>query len=138
MLPSSSCSTKVRVPCSTPALPPANRAACRPRAIALAAGLDADQPDAAIVDERVEDADGVAAAADAGDDGVGQPPGQLEDLRARLAADDRLELAHHQRIRMRPEHRAEQVVRVADVGHPVAHRFVDGVLQRAAAGVDAA
>ena len=37
---------------------------------------------------------------------------------------------------MRPERRAEQVVRVADVGHPVAHRFVDGVLQRLAAGID--
>ena len=91
----------------------------------------------AIVDERVEDADRVAAAADAGHDGVGQPAGQLEDLRARLAADHRLELAHHQRIRMRAEHRPEQVVRVADVGDPVAHRLVDGVLQRAAAGVDA-
>ena len=32
----------------------------------------------AIVDERVEDADGVAAAADAGDDGVGQPARLLE------------------------------------------------------------
>ena len=138
MLPSSSCSTKVRVPCSTPALPPANRAACRPRAICLAAGLDADQPDVAIVDERVEDAHRVAAAADAGDDRVGQPAGQLEDLRARLAADHRLELAHHQRIRMRPEHRSEQVVGVGDVGDPVAHRLVDRVLQRAAAGVDAA
>ena len=38
---------------------------------------------------------------------------------------------------MRSEHRAEQVVRVADVGDPVAHRLVDGVLQRAAAGIDA-
>ena len=92
----------------------------------------------AIVEERVEDADGVAAAADAGDDRVGQPAGLLQDLRARLAADHRLELAHHQRIRMRAEHRAEQVVGVADVGDPVAHRLVDGVLQRAAAGIDAA
>jgi hypothetical protein len=37
-----------------------------------------------VVDERVEDADGVAAAADAGDDGVGQPAGLREALRARL------------------------------------------------------
>ena len=103
----------------------------------LAAGLDADQPHVAVVEERVEDADRVAAAADARDDRVGQPAGLLEDLRARLAADHRLELAHHQRIRMRPEHGAEQVVGVADVRHPVAHRLVDGVLQRAAAGVDA-
>ncbi len=33
----------------------------------FAAGLDADQADVGIVDERIEDADGVAAAADAGD-----------------------------------------------------------------------
>ena len=38
---------------------------------------------------------------------------------------------------MRAEHRAEEIVGVADVCHPVAHRFVDRVLERAAAGVDA-
>ena len=48
----------------------------------LAAGLDADEPHAGVVDEGVEDADGVAAAADAGDDRVGQPAGLREDLRA--------------------------------------------------------
>ncbi len=124
------------MPCRTPALPPANRRRVAAARDALAAGLDADEPDVAIVDERVEDAHRVAAAADARHHGIGQASGQLEDLRPRLAADDRLELAHHQRIRMRPQHRTEEVVRVADVGDPVAHRFVDGVLQRAAAGVD--
>ena len=43
----------------------------------LAAGLDADEPDARVADERVEDAHGVAAAADARDDRIGQPAGQL-------------------------------------------------------------
>ena len=38
---------------------------------------------------------------------------------------------------MRAQHRAEQIVRGADVGDPVAHGFVDGVLERAAAGIDA-
>ena len=38
---------------------------------------------------------------------------------------------------MRPERRAEQVVRVFGPRDPVAHRFVDRVLERAAAGVDA-
>ncbi len=55
---------------------------------------------------------------------------------ARFAADDRLKLANHQRIGMRAERRAEQVIGVADIGHPVAHGLVDGVLQRLAAGVD--
>ena len=39
---------------------------------------------------------------------------------------------------MRAEDRSEEVVGVGDVGHPVAHRLVDRVLQRPAAGVDAA
>ena len=38
---------------------------------------------------------------------------------------------------MRPEHRPQQVVGVADIRDPVAHRFVDRVLQRPAAGIDA-
>ena len=39
---------------------------------------------------------------------------------------------------MRSEHRAEQVIAVGHVGDPVAHRLVDGVLQRLRAGVDTA
>ncbi len=103
----------------------------------LAAGLDANQPHVAILDEGIEDAHGVAAAADAGHDRCRQRAGLLEQLRARLPSDDRLKLAHHQRIRVRPEHRPQQVVRVADIRHPVAHRLVDRVLQRPAAGVHA-
>ena len=68
-------------------------------------------------------------------DDVGQPADLLEHLAPRLAADHRLELAHHQRVGMRPERRAEHVGGVGDVGHPVAHRLVDGVLERLAARV---
>ena len=39
---------------------------------------------------------------------------------------------------MRPEHAAQQIMRGADIGHPVAHGFVDGVLQSARAGIHAA
>ncbi len=67
----------------------------------------------------------------------GQPADLIETLAARLLADDGLELANHERIRVRPEDGSEQVVAVGDVGDPVAHRLVDGVLQRARAGVDA-
>ena len=42
---------------------------------AVAAGLHADQPDAGIIQEGVEDADGVGPAADAGHHRVGQPAG---------------------------------------------------------------
>ncbi len=38
---------------------------------------------------------------------------------------------------MRAEDGAEKIVRGADVGDPVAHGFVDGVFERAAAGIDA-
>ena len=62
----------------------------------------------------------------------GSRPMASRHLRARLLADDRLELADHQRVGMRTEHRAEQVIRLGDVGDPVAHRLVDGVLQRPA------
>ncbi len=51
-------------------------------------------------------------------------------LLARLAADDRLEVAHHHRIGMRPGDGADAVERRADIGHPVAQRFVHRVLER--------
>src|SRR5258705_4821616 len=108
-----------------------------PRRDRLAARFAADQPHARVVEEPIEDADGVAAATDAGDDHVGQAPRLLEDLRARFASDDGLELADHQRIGMRTERGAEQVIGIVDVGAPVAHRLVDGVLERAAARLDA-
>ena len=64
---------------------------------------------------------------------IRQPPGLGQDLLARLAPDDRLEIAHHGRVGMRAERRAQQVVGVAHIGHPVADGLVDGVFQGAAA-----
>ena len=86
--------------------------------------------------KRVEDADGVAAAADAGDDGVGQAAFGFEDLVAGFEADDAVEVADHGGIGMRAEGGAEQVVGVGDVGDPVAHGFADGVFEGAAAAGD--
>ena len=83
--------------------------------------------------EAGEDADGVGAAADARRDDVGVAPEQRPALLAGLVADHAVELAHHPRVRVRAHHRAEQVVARLDRGHPVAHRLVDGVLERAAA-----
>ena len=48
---------------------------------AVSGGLAADEPYAGVGDEGVEEADGVGAAADAGDRGVGQPAGPLQELR---------------------------------------------------------
>ena len=98
--------------------------------------LDADELDAVVVEERGEHADRVRAAADARDDGVRQPSLDLEHLRARLAADHRLELAHELRVRARADARADQVVRRLDVRDPVADRLARRLLQRARAELD--
>ena len=60
------------------------------------------------------------------------PVEQHAALRLRLVAHDALELPHHPRVRVRAHHRAEAVVRRLDRRHPVAHRLVDRVLERAA------
>ena len=103
---------------------------------AVAGGLDAVDLDVGVVEEGMEEADGVGAAADAGDDGVGQAAFLLHDLLARLGADHRLEVAHHLRIGVRAGGGADQVVGRLDIGHPVAQRLVHGVLERAVAGGD--
>jgi len=57
----------------------------------------------------VERADGVAAAAHAGDDVIGQAARLVEHLLASLAADDGLKLAHQEREGMRTGGGAEAV-----------------------------
>src|SRR5690606_35786815 len=41
-----------------------------------------------------------------------------------------VEVTHHARVRVRAGHRADDVEGVGDVGHPVAHGFVQRVLER--------
>ncbi len=83
----------------------------------------------------MEQADGVGAAADAGDERVRQAAFGLQHLLAGLAADHRLEVAHHGRIGVRARDRADAVEGVVDVGDPVAQRLVHGVLEGARAGL---
>ncbi len=96
-------------------------------------GFNPDHSDLFIRHEIVEQADRVAAAANAGDEHIGKPSFLLQDLGSHFAADDRLKIANHEWIRMRPENRAKHVIGCADVRYPIAHRFIDGVLQRLAA-----
>jgi len=56
-----------------------------------------------------------------------------QNLLAGFAADDHLKIADHSGIGMRSEDRAKKIVGGANVGDPIAHGFVDGILQRAAA-----
>lgn len=99
----------------------------------VAAGLEPVEADLGVGDERGEDADGVGTAAHARRHRVGEPPCELQDLRAGLFPDDVVQVAHHRRERVRARDRSEQVMGVVHVGHPVAERLVDGVLERAAA-----
>ena len=70
---------------------------------AMPAGFDADELGILVIAKGVEEPDGVAAAADAGDAGIGQLAGLRLDLLARFGADHALEIAHHHRIWMRTQ-----------------------------------
>ena len=59
---------------------------------------------------------------------LGSRPSFSRIWRRDLFAGDAMEVAHHGGVRMRAEHAAQQVVRGAHIGDPVAHGFVDGVL----------
>ncbi len=110
---------------------------CRMFAIGnrAASSLDAEQLHARVTDECVEDAHRVAATADTCHHHVRQPSGGVKYLCARFRANHGLELPDHQRIRVRPQHGAQHVRGVGHVGHPIAHGFVDRVLERLAPGV---
>ena len=105
---------------------------------AVAGRLDDGQPDRRLADEPRQQADRVRAAADAGDREIRQPALDGLELGRRLVADPPLEVAHDRRVRVRAHRRAQDVVRRLDVGHPVAHRLVDRVLERRRARRDRA
>ncbi len=82
----------------------------------------------------MKQANRVRAPADARERRVRQAAG-LEQLRARLAADHRLQVAYEHGIRMRADHGADQVIRALRVGHPITDRLVDRRAQRTVAGL---
>src|SRR5699024_11068488 len=71
---------------------------------ALAAGLEAEDLDLGVAEERGEQTHRVRASSDARADGVGQPAELVEELFASLETDDVLERAHHCRKRVRTGH----------------------------------
>ena len=99
----------------------------------VARRLDAVDLHAGVVQERMEQADGVGAAADAGHQRIGKTAFALQHLLAGFVADHRLEVAHHGRVRVRTGRRADQIVGGVDVGDPVAQGLVHGVLEGAQA-----
>src|SRR5204862_3475780 len=92
--------------------------------------------DAGIIDEGAEDPYGVRSATDARDHNVREGAEPRKALLARLSADDRLEVAHHRRIRVRTDRGTEEVIRGAHIRDPVADRLVDRVLEGLASRVD--
>lgn len=96
---------------------------------ATAAGFDADESHTFIFDEGIEHTGSVAATADAGDNGIGKFAERFEALLASFTTDDRLKIANHHGEGMRSDDGADDVVRVFNAAHPIAHRFVDGVAE---------
>src|SRR5579862_5482164 len=74
---------------------------------AMPAGFDADEANIRIGNESVEDADRVAAAADAGDDRIRRAAFLLHDLCTGFKTDHTMEIAHHRGIGMSAESGAE-------------------------------
>ena len=101
---------------------------------AVTGRFHADHLHLGVIEERVEQAHGVGATADTGDQAVGQTAFAFQHLLVRLAADDRLKVAYQRRVGVRTGHGADHVEGVVDVGHPVAQRLVHCVLEGAGAG----
>ena len=95
----------------------------------VARSLAAQQLNARVVDKRRERANRVRAATHARHDDVGQAPLGGKQLGACLVTDDTLEVTHELGERVRTRGGAENVVRRLNVGHPVAERLVDGILE---------
>ena len=105
---------------------------------AVAGRLGHGQTDRRLADEPGQQPDRVRPAADAGDGEVRQASLDRRELGRSLVADPALEVPDDGRVGMRPHRGAQDVVGRLDVRHPVAHRLVDGVLERGRARGDRA
>src|ERR1700736_2837720 len=103
---------------------------------AFATGFDADHSDMSILKKGMKQADGVPAPADARDEQIRKPFFAFENLAARLNADNALKIAHHHRVWVRAQNRAQYIMSGPHVGDPIAHRFVDRFLERGLPGGD--
>src|SRR5207247_7156515 len=97
---------------------------------AFATSVNTDHSNMSVVQKRMEQANGVAAAADTGDEQIWQTTFAFENLMARLNANDALKIADHHGVRVGAENRAQYIMSGAHVRDPVAQRFVDRFLER--------
>ena len=70
------------------------------------------------------------ATADARYNCIGKLAKAIAQLTLDLLANDRLKVAHNRREGVRADGRAHQIVRRVEMRDPLAHRLVDGILQR--------
>lgn len=94
------------------------------------ARLDTYQPHTLVLDEVIECSNGITATTDTCDDGIGQLALLFRELRLDFAPDDALEITDNGREGVRANSGSNEVVRVIESRHPLAHRLVDGVLER--------
>src|SRR5947199_368028 len=88
-----------------------------------------------ISNEGIKQPHGVASAADASDEIIRQPSLLLENLPTCFLSDHRLKVTHHHRIGMRAGYGTDQIVSIANVGHPIPQRLVHGIFQGLTAGI---
>ncbi|MPM98439.1 hypothetical protein SDC9_145625 [bioreactor metagenome] len=77
----------------------------------------------------MEDSDRVRTASHAGNHVVWLTPSHFRHLYQALLADHGLKIALHHRIRVWSGNRANDIKSVANIGHPVTHGFIEGILQ---------
>ena len=99
---------------------------------AVTCRLHAEHLHVGIVEEGVEQAERVRAAADRRDQQIGQAADPVLHLLPRLAADHALEVAHQFGVGVRPGGGADDVESVVHIRDPVAQPFVHRVFQCAA------
>src|SRR5215469_16942720 len=79
----------------------------------------------------VEYANQIRSTANTGINGCRQSAFRFKNLFPGFAPNHGMKIAHHRGIRMRTQDASQQVVSGANIGDPVAHRFIDRVLERA-------
>src|SRR5687768_9618219 len=79
----------------------------------------------------MKDPDCIGSPTDTGNHAGWQSPRGSQHLLACLSSDHGLKLTHHSRIRRRADDRADDVMTVADVRHPVPDSLARGILERA-------
>ena len=106
---------------------------------AFTRGFDTNEAGCGMFDIGVKNAHGITAATYAGNHGIRLVIlttchfQHLRHLHQAFLADHALEVAHHHGVGVRARHGTDDVKSIVDIGHPVAHGFIQRVFQGFAA-----